>query len=85
VIDSAAESVRRPGPGTRTLAQFLALSIVGVALFMFHGISLHLTPWSQAIVNGLVKYGYPTKGQTDTTVVLFREENLAELGETLPV
>ena len=85
MIDSAAESVRRPGPGTRTLAQFLALSIVGVALFMFHGISLHLTPWSQAIVNGLVKYGYPTKGQTDTTVVLFREENLAELGETFPV
>ena len=85
VIDSAPVSMRRPGPVTRAVAQFLLLSIVGVVLFMFHGISLHLTPWSQAIVNGLVKYGYPEKGQLDTTVVLFREENLSELAETFPV
>ncbi len=52
---------------------------------MFHGISLHLTPWSQAIVNGIVKYAYPPNGQHDTTVVLFREENLAELAESFPV
>ena len=52
---------------------------------MFHGISLHLTPWSQAIVNGIVKYAYPPTGQIDTTVVLFREENLAELAESFPV
>ena len=85
VIDSAPVSMRRPGPVTRAVAQFLLLSIVGVVLFMFHGISLHLTPWSQAIVNGLVKYGYPEKGQLDTAVVLFREENLSELAETFPV
>ncbi len=84
-IDSASVGVRRPGPGTRALAQFLFLSAIGVLLFMFHGISLHLTPWSQAIVNGIVKYAYPPKGQNDTTVVLFREENLAELAESFPV
>ena len=70
---------------TRALAQFLFLSAIGVVLFMFHGISLHLTPWSQAIVNGIVKYAYPPDGQHDTTVVLFREENLAELAESFPV
>jgi CHASE2 domain-containing sensor protein len=85
VIDSAPVGVRRPGPAARALAQFLLLSAVGVVLFMFHGISLHLTPWSQAIVNGIVKYAYPPKGQNDTTVVLFREENLAELAESFPV
>jgi CHASE2 domain-containing sensor protein len=69
----------------RALAQFLFLSAIGVVLFMFHGISLHLTPWSQAIVNGIVKYAYPPDGQDDTTVVLFREENLAELAESFPV
>ena len=85
VIDSAAVGVRRPGPAARALAQFLFLSAIGIVLFMFHGISLHLTPWSQAIVNGVVKYAYPPKGQNDTTVVLFREENLAELAESFPV
>jgi CHASE2 domain-containing sensor protein len=85
VIDSAPAGTRRPGPATRALAQFVFLSVVGAVLFIFHGISLHLTPWSQAIVNGLVKYGYPARGQADTTVVLFREENLAELAESFPV
>ena len=85
VIDAASVGIRRPGPVTRALAQFLFLSAIGVVLFMFHGISLHLTPWSQAIVNGIVKYAYPPKGQNDTTVVLFREENLAELAESFPV
>ena len=85
VIEPAAVGVRRPGPAARAVAQFLFLAAVGVVLFMFHGISLHLTPWSQAIVNGIVKYAYPPTGQLDTTVVLFREENLAELGESFPV
>jgi CHASE2 domain-containing sensor protein len=85
VIEPAAVGVRRPGPTARAVAQFLFLAAVGVVLFMFHGISLHLTPWSQAIVNGIVKYAYPPTGQLDTTVVLFREENLAELGESFPV
>lgn len=85
VIDSASVVVRRPGPTARALAQFLLLSAIGVGLFMFHGISLHLTPWSQAIVNGIVKYAYPPDGQRDTTVLLFREENLAALAESFPV
>ena len=85
VIDSAPVGIRRPGPVARALAQFLILSAVGAGLFMFHGISLHLTPWSQAIVNGIVKYAYPPAGQDDTTVVLFREENLVELAESYPV
>ena len=85
VVTSAPAASRLPSPSVRTLAQFLVLSLVGVGLFMFHGISLHLTPWSQAIVNGIVKYAYPAEGQMDTTVLLFREENLAELGESFPV
>jgi hypothetical protein len=84
-LESASVDVHRPGPVTRALAQFLLLSAIGVVLFMFHGISLHLTPWSQAIVNGIVKYAYPAAGQDDTTVVLFREENLAALSESFPV
>lgn len=84
-VTSGPAAVRRPSPAVRTLVQFLVLSLVGVGLFMFHGISLHLTPWSQTIVNGIVKYAYPAEGQKDTTVLLFREENLAELGESFPV
>ena len=61
------------------VVQFIILSIVGSGLFLFHGISLHLTPWSQAIVNGIVKYVYKGDGQADTTVVLFREEHLVLL------
>jgi hypothetical protein len=65
--------------------QFAILSIVGGGLFLSHGISLHVAPWSQAIVNGIVKYVYKGDGQADTTVVLFREEHLAALGESFPV
>jgi CHASE2 domain-containing sensor protein len=75
----------QPSPAVRTLARFAALWIIGALLFVFHGISLHLTPWSQAIVNGIVKYGYPTRGQADTTVILFTEENLKNLQESYPV
>jgi CHASE2 domain len=76
---------RRPSTALRMVVQFMILSIVGSGLFLFHGISLHLTPWSQAVVNGIVKYVYKGDGQADTTVVLFREEHLAELGESYPV
>ncbi len=76
---------RGPSPAARTLARFAALWIIGALLFVFHGISLHLTPWSQAIVNGIVKFGYPARGQADTTVVLFTEENLRNLQESYPV
>lgn len=85
VVGADSLGARRPGPALRAVVQFLLLSAVGAVLFMFHGISLHLTPWSQAVVNGIVKYAYPPDGQRDTTVVLFREENLAELGESFPV
>ncbi len=74
-----------PSPTVRTIVRLLALSAIGALLFVFHGISLHLTPWSQAIINGIVKYAYPTTGQDDTTVVLFRERNLRELNEAYPV
>jgi len=74
-----------PSPLLRTLVQFVGVSMLGAFLFVFHGISLHLTPWSQAIVNGIVKYAYPTRGQDDTTVVLFREDNLRDLKESYPV
>jgi len=78
-------SPRSPSPLVRTLVKLVSLSAVGALLFVFHGISFHLTPWSQAIINGIVKYGYPTDGQRDTTVVLFREDNLRTLNESYPV
>jgi len=61
------------------------LWIVGYAFFVFHGLSFHLTPWSQAFINAIVKHTYGTKGQGQTTVVLFREENLGVLGTHYPV
>jgi hypothetical protein len=74
-----------PSPSTRVLVQFVFLAALGALLFNFHGISLHLTPWSQAIVNAIVKYTYNATGQEKTLVVLFREENLATLKESFPI
>ncbi len=74
-----------PSPSTRALVQFVFLAALGALLFNFHGISLHLTPWSQAIVNAIVKYTYDATGQQKTLVVLFREENLATLRESFPI
>jgi hypothetical protein len=53
----------------------------------FHGIAFHLTPWSQKIVNGVVKHTYDVQknGQDATTVLLFREEDLAALNVSYPV
>jgi hypothetical protein len=61
------------------------LVLIGAALFVFHGIHYYLSPWSQAVINGIVKYTYQQKGQAETTVVLFREDNLASLKESYPV
>lgn len=61
---------------------------LGYVFFVFHGLSFHLTPWSQAFINAIVKYTYDPgghKGQNDVTVVLFREENLGHLGVQYPV
>jgi CHASE2 domain len=58
--------------------------LLGAAL-IFYGMKYYLTPWSQAIINGIVKYTYGTRGQSETTVVLFREENLRALNESYPV
>jgi CHASE2 domain-containing sensor protein len=74
-----------PNATVRTLVQFLFLACLGALLFNFHGISLHLSPWSQAIVNAIVKYTYKPTGQDRTLVVLFREENLATLKESYPI
>jgi len=63
----------------------MLLWVVGYAFFVFHGLSFHLTPWSQAFINAIVKHTYPAKGQEQTTVVLFREENLGALGIHYPV
>jgi len=74
-----------PSATVRTLAQFVFLACLGALLFNLHGISLHLSPWSQAIVNAIVKYTYKPTGQDRTLVVLFREENLATLKESYPI
>jgi CHASE2 domain-containing sensor protein len=84
VGDSIAVS-QGPSASTRTLVQFVFLAALGALLFNLHGISLHLTPWSQAIVNAIVKYTYDQTGQNKTLVVLFREENLATLRESFPI
>ena len=77
--------VWRPSSWMRMLAQCLILAVLGVVLLSYHGLSVQLTPWSQAIVNAIVGHVYPTIGQQSTTVVLFREENLVELGDPYPV
>jgi hypothetical protein len=64
------------------------LWLAGYAFFVFHGLSFHLTPWSQAFINAIVKYTYDPggqRGQRDVTVLLFREENLQHLGVQYPV
>lgn len=63
----------------------ILLWVVGYAFFVFHGLSFHLTPWSQAFINAIVKYTYGRTGQDRTTVVLFREDNIRELGLQYPV
>jgi CHASE2 domain-containing sensor protein len=77
--------VRRPTSAMRILVQGLLLSAIGLGLLSYHGLSLHLTPWSQAIVNAIVSHVYPHTGQNGTAVVLFREENLAQLEAPYPV
>src|SRR5712691_7152111 len=72
-------------PVTNLALRVALLWIVGCAFFVFHGLSFHLTPWSQAFINAIVKYSYGEKGQSRTTVVLFREENLGALGVHYPV
>jgi len=85
MVDDSIAVSEGPSPSTRTLVQFVFLAALGALLFNFHGISLHLTPWSQAIVNAIVKYTYDATGQQKTLVVLFREENLATLRESFPI
>ena len=85
ISDDSIAVTEGPSPSTRALVQFVFLAALGALLFNFHGISLHLTPWSQAIVNAIVKYTYDATGQEKTLVVLFREENLATLKESFPI
>lgn len=85
MVDDSIAVSQGPGASTRTLVQFVFLAALGALLFNFHGISMHLTPWSQAIVNAIVKYTYDQTGQDKTLVVLFREENLATLRESFPI
>ena len=85
MVDASIAVSQGPSASTRTLVQFVFLAALGALLFNFHGISLHLTPWSQAIVNAIVKYTYDQTGQDRTLVVLFREENLATLRESFPI
>ena len=85
MADGSIAATEGPSPSTRALVQFVFLAALGALLFNFHGISLHLTPWSQAIVNAIVKYTYDATGQEKTLVVLFREENLATLKESFPI
>jgi len=65
--------------------QFGIIVVVGGGWFLASEISGYVSPWSQAIVSGLVRYGYGMEGQKETSVVLFREEHLTELGESFPV
>jgi hypothetical protein len=77
--------VRGPRPAARFLIRLGALVAIGAALFIFNGIKFYLTPWSQTTINSVVKFLYGDTGQKETTVVLFREENLRTLKESYPV
>lgn len=78
-------SIKTGGDGLRKCLRIALLASIGFSFFIFHGLSNHLTPWSQALVNAIVKYSYPTQGQEEITVVLFREENLTDLQTHYPV
>lgn len=67
------------------LVQMAALTLAGYAFFIAHGLSPHIDPWSQAFINLAVQHIYPKEGQEDTTVLLFREENIASLDSHYPV
>lgn len=73
------------GSRAARMVRVFLLAGIGYLFFVFHGLSSHLTPWSQALINAVVKYAYPTTGQEDATVLLFREENLADLKTQYPV
>src|SRR3989442_2959241 len=62
-----------PNPLLRTLVQFVGLSMLGAFLFVFHRISLHFTPRSQAIFNRSLKDADAPRGQERTRAVLFPE------------
>lgn len=67
---------------------FQTLIFVALGFFythVLHGLTVHLEPWSQAIVNAAIKYVYPTDRQQETTVVLFREKDLERLQTHYPV
>lgn len=70
---------------TTRWVRVLLLATIGYGFFVFHGLSSHLNPWSQALINAAAKYIYPDDGQKEISVLLFREENLAELGTHYPV
>lgn len=70
---------------TARYVRVLLLAVVGYGFFVFHGLSSHLNPWSQALINAAAKFTYPDDGQKAISVLLFREENLAELGTHYPV
>ena len=80
-----ADAQHLPRLWVRTLVWFVFLYALGTLCLRYHGIAFHLTPWSQTIVNGIVKYWYPKTSWEETTVVLFREENLSDLKESYPV
>jgi CHASE2 domain-containing protein len=74
----------RRGAG-RAVVRFVALSALGAASLVISEVSLGLNDWSRAVINGVVKYAYPTTGQKETTVLLFREDDLRALGDSYPV
>ena len=76
---------RSPRPVARTLVRLGVLVAIGLFFFLSKPSETHLKPWSQAIINGIVKYTYQPIGQAHTTVVLFLEQNLRDLNESYPV
>lgn len=71
----------------RRLLRIALLILIGYFCFVFEGLSSHLNPWSQALINAMVKFGYDRDklAQDEITVLLFREDNLASLNTHYPV
>lgn len=69
----------------RSFQQIVLLGLIGCLFFYMHGVTFHLTPWSQVMFNAGVKHLYDKSRQGETTVLLFREKDIETLGVYYPV
>ena len=59
--------------------RFLLALVPAFVFYLGHGLEFHLTPWSQALINGVTSLTYSHAGQNETTVLLFTDQDLSDL------